>query len=197
MLPVEAQAPVVDADPVQDPPLVQAAKFLKRKASQSSSSSMAVGFTDAAECLQASRATVSRRFNVVSQAGLEAQDQCLKDLFQYLRQTKGRTVRPIAFIERQAYDSTPALMRLQEGATQRPQRVKLYMVQSEWAMMLQNLEPISDECQEEAAGGRFFLLRGACSASPRVATRGNGETTFFSLAVQLCPGQQHTSRNIW
>ena len=114
------------------------------------------------------------RLEAAAECCLQKQKQLLHECVNYVKMQAGR-MEPVCFIERCSYDGTDAELRVPDVLdNDMGQKVKLYMVETEWAMLLR--ERVETDLQGVCLGpDKYLLLRGKLSPAPRISQRGTGE----------------------
>ena len=136
--------------------------------------------------------TLTKRLSAVSEATVQMQSSIVSSLLKYLSQMTSYTIKPIAYIERQAYDSTPAKLRVPQSGGQEEQRIKLCMVENEIAFLVQRLD-VEIPCAKD-----YLLLKVPLSAAARVAERGTAENTLSVISSALSrPSGVHEAVPVW
>ena len=125
---------------------------------------------------------LQRRSSAAAEACMRLQWSQLQRVLEYISQMAGHTLEPLAYIERQAYDATPCRLRVpnQEEGGQEARKVKIYMVESEIAILLCKADHLHKNSPED-----FLLLRLPFSHMPRVAAKGTGACTQEVLKATL------------
>ena len=129
----------------------------------------------AAEQLGMDRKALQRRLDAIAEEAVRQPPKMLENLVQYLQQMQGHTLQPLAFVERQAYDSTPAHLRVPDqdhGHEQR--RVKLHMIETEYGILFKNLGGAESADQ-------YCWLRVPFHGALRLAERGTAENNVNVL----------------
>ena len=140
---------------------------------------------EGAEALGCSMKQVAVRLEAAAEASWQHQVAVLHDTLQYVRRMKGTSLHPIGFIERQSYDNTDAELRVPailENSV--GQRVKLMMIETEWAMLVRQIASDTEGHDVASNGdgrGAFLLIRGKLSPAARIVERGTAECARNAL----------------
>eukprot|EP00971_Amphidinium_carterae_P353025 6492799-Amphidinium_carterae.9 len=142
-----------------------------------------IKLVDESEKLQTSRKALSKNCAAAAEVALLAQTKSLREVLGYMHERAGISIEPVAFVERQAYDSTPAYLRVQSGellGNAEQQKVKLWMVETEWLVLFRGIS------EGGHTAGQTSVIRGFFSPCPRITERGTAECTSKVLQTTGC-----------
>ena len=130
-----------------------------------------LSIANAALQLQVSAKVLSKRLDAVAEAIARVPGETLAAVLRYIEQMLGTRLEAVACLERQAFDSTPTDMRIPgEDSCQKEQRVKLYVVETQMALLLKNIRDEGD-----ASPADFLLLKTPHCTTLRIGERGTAE----------------------
>ena len=142
-----------------------------------------------------SRRALMRHLQCVAEASLRLQRDVCGSVVRYCMQVQAAW-RPVLFVHHCKHDETP--IRIQgrfDSTDSNPQLCKVYMVENQWAALLQRRDPSSKSSSSESD---FLLIRGATAAEARNAENSTAPTIAKMLSGCWCPPEETKSfQNLW
>ena len=137
-----------------------------------------------------SAATSQRRIQAAAEANVSTQEKDIVKIVEHIHRMVGnKQWKGIFFIEHQDYDETPLDVRVASSHELPAERevAKVYMVQSTWTMIIQQLTSPFSEHSKPDNPPNYSVLEGHFSAAVRAGAAGNAETIAAVLKTCPCP----------
>eukprot|EP00971_Amphidinium_carterae_P125188 2480580-Amphidinium_carterae.1 len=130
------------------------------------------------------RKLLRTQLGAVSEVSVSVPPQMLSSLVKYIASMKGRTLVPVAFVERQAYDETPSLLRVPElDGGHEERKVKLFMLETEYAILFRKVVPHASDLTSED----FCAVRIPFHGAMRLAERNTAENVVNVVQSAVKP----------
>eukprot|EP00971_Amphidinium_carterae_P352799 6492734-Amphidinium_carterae.4 len=142
--------------------LMPTADFMVKRLAQHADLNMEASAND----LGVDRKTLRQRLQALAESAVHCQTALVNRVLKYSADLDGRTLKPLCFMQSQAYDETPMKIRIAKS-DKVGERRKVFVVEQKWGALLQ----VTD------AGGKegFLFLKGSWSPMVRAADSGVGE----------------------